>query len=257
MFHFMRTFLRYHFHQEELSILIPEREIGPSLQPQLIHFDDLSSREQHLVAGLGLSNSHIPCVPQPGKSFRYSVSNPFWTEVGWEGPYLSPHGESPPENRLLRSIIPGTSRPSGVIVLGVTKEQNICFIEEFRHTIRKRTLILPRGSCVAGESTVQAAVREFIEETGHQVYEESRLEEITRLESDSGILDAEVAVVFISFVSTTAVPLSQSLHEPRLQVRMLNAAQIVEQLRQNKITDALTLGALMSAVSAGILSLPF
>lgn len=252
----MRTFLRYHLRQEELNILIPQREGASSLEPQIVHFDDLSIREQHLVTELRASTSGTSSVTQSERSFRYSVSNPFWTELGWEAAYQSPHGGNPPEKRLLRSIIPGTSRPSGVIVLGVTKEEKICFIEEFRHTIGKRTLILPRGSCVVGESTVQAAAREFIEETGHQVHEKSHIEEITRLDSDSGILDAEVAVVFISSVSEKAVALSDCVYERRLQVRMLNAVEIVEQLRHNKITDALTLGALMSAVSTGIVSLP-
>lgn len=61
------------------------------------------------------------------------------------------------------SVNPGDA----VIVLPVTKENEIIFIEQARETVGKICLELPAGMIDAGEKPVVAAKRELEEETGY------------------------------------------------------------------------------------------
>lgn len=66
-----------------------------------------------------------------------------------------------------------TNPGGGVIIIAVTPEDRILFVEQWREAIRGKTIEMPAGLVgdldgSAGESAVAAAEREILEETGYR-----------------------------------------------------------------------------------------
>ncbi|GIH07461.1 hypothetical protein Rhe02_55280 [Rhizocola hellebori] len=56
--------------------------------------------------------------------------------------------------------------PSAMVV-PVTEDGNVVLVKQYRHNLKKDTLELPAGIVSADEPTVDAALRELVEETGY------------------------------------------------------------------------------------------
>jgi ADP-ribose diphosphatase len=66
-----------------------------------------------------------------------------------------------------------TNPGGGVIIVAVTPEDRILFVEQWREAVRSKTIEMPAGLVGdldgdAGESAVAAAEREIVEETGYR-----------------------------------------------------------------------------------------
>lgn len=67
-------------------------------------------------------------------------------------------------NSASREII---RHAAGVVILGYTQDGRIPFVEQFRKPFESPVLELPAGKLDEGEDPVEAALREFQEETGY------------------------------------------------------------------------------------------
>jgi len=82
-----------------------------------------------------------------------------------------------------------TNPGGGVIIIAVTPEDRIVFVEQWREAVRSRTIEMPAGLVGdldggAGESAVTAAEREIVEETG---YRAGRIEYLMSGPSSAGM----------------------------------------------------------------------
>jgi ADP-ribose pyrophosphatase len=58
--------------------------------------------------------------------------------------------------------------PDWVNIVPVTSEDDVVMIRQFRHGLREVTLEVPGGMVDPGETPLQAAARELVEETGYE-----------------------------------------------------------------------------------------
>jgi len=63
------------------------------------------------------------------------------------------------------------SQPHDAVGIVAAKSSDICLVEQFRQPVRQRLLGIPGGRVEQGETAIQAAAREFSEETGHRLAE--------------------------------------------------------------------------------------
>jgi 8-oxo-dGTP pyrophosphatase MutT (NUDIX family) len=89
------------------------------------------------------------------------------------------------DSRLFRQVVatrrsPHTGRehafyrlqgPDWVNVIPFTKEGELLVVEQFRHGIDGATMEIPGGSCDEGETPLESARRELLEETGFEAAE--------------------------------------------------------------------------------------
>ncbi|MGA9341624.1 MAG: NUDIX hydrolase [Rhodanobacteraceae bacterium] len=90
-----------------------------------------------------------------------------------------------------------TNKGGGVIIIALTDDDKLLFVEQYRAAIDKRTLEMPAGLVgdLAGspdENAVEAARRELLEETG---YAAARIEFLMSGPSSSGMSNEMMAFV--------------------------------------------------------------
>jgi ADP-ribose pyrophosphatase len=90
-----------------------------------------------------------------------------------------------------------TNRGGAVIIVALTAEDRLLFVEQWREAIQSKTIEMPAGLIgdVAGshdESAIHAAQRELLEETG---YRAARIEYFTEGPSSSGMSNEIIAFV--------------------------------------------------------------
>ncbi len=129
--------------------------------------------------------------------------------------------------------------PGSVCVLGLTTEDRVIFVRQFRPGMGRDSLELPGGRIRPGESPEEAARREMEAETG---FRPRSLELIGRFFPAPGYSSEEAHC----FVSDQLVPGTMSYDESEeLSVEFLSYAEALDAVRTGEIQDARSLIALM------------
>ena len=113
------------------------------------------------------------------------------TEVLYEGRWLRM------KKRGRWEFAERTNPGGGVIIVAVTAENKILFVEQWREAVSSKTIEMPAGlvgdiAANATESAVAAAERELIEETG---YRASRIDFLMAGPSSAGVSNEIIAFV--------------------------------------------------------------
>ncbi len=137
-----------------------------------------------------------------------------------------------------------------VAILAADENDNIFLVGQYRYTLDDYSWELPMGGAPLAEDTLLAAKRELQEETGVTA---SRWSEVMRLHTSNSVTDEE-GVVFL------ARDLSYGDPDPEdtevLEVKKLPLSEAVAWIREGKITDAISVAAILrlAADSASLLA---
>lgn len=123
-------------------------------------------------------------------------------------------------------------------IVPLDEDYNTYLVGQYRFTINQYSWELPEGGCI-NESPLDAAKRELLEETGLKA---ESWQQIIEMYLSNSVTD-EHCFVFVAknLTQHTAMP------EPteQLQVKKLHFNEVYEMVMQNKITDALSVAAIL------------
>jgi len=121
--------------------------------------------------------------------------------------------------------------PDVAAVVAVTTGQNVILVREYRPGPEQVVLELPGGAIDAGETALEAARRELLEETGYA----GAVREVGR------ILDCAYSTrVRFAFLATDCRRVAEPRPHPgeHLEVVLLGLADFVAHVRSGRLTDA-------------------
>ncbi|MEP6596049.1 MAG: NUDIX hydrolase [Ginsengibacter sp.] len=121
-----------------------------------------------------------------------------------------------------------------VCALGVTDDNQVILIKQYRHPIEKIILEIPGGFVDANEDPVKAIAREFSEETG---YEFSNFEYVGQVAANPGVINNYTKLYLATGGKKKA---RQKLDDnEEIEVLLISLDELKEMLLQNKFDQAL------------------
>lgn len=123
--------------------------------------------------------------------------------------------------------------PNWVIVAAITEQEEVVLVRQYRHAFGEVILELPGGGVNEGESFLNAAKRELLEETG---YTADHFEEVARVSPNP----ANHTNLAISFLATGARKIAgQELDATEeIEVVKLSLREVKNLLKNNQIIQA-------------------
>jgi ADP-ribose pyrophosphatase len=121
------------------------------------------------------------------------------------------------------------------VMMAVDEKKRILLVRQYRLPAGKYLWELPAGKVDAGETPLQAAKRELIEETG---YRARKWEKLTAFFPSPGFV-AERMTIFLAtgLTAGTATPMD----DERIETRWYTSKDVAEMIRTGKIEDAKTM----------------
>lgn len=127
-------------------------------------------------------------------------------------------------------------------------ESNDCylFVRQYRHSLGKDMLELPRGSAKDNETSVQCAMRELLEESGVSLKNEDIIQ-IGTVCPNSGVMASEIAVFFANAgdYEKKFEPCSDGIKD----VLFIHKDEVLRMIHSHEITDAFSMSALMQLLA--------
>jgi len=121
------------------------------------------------------------------------------------------------------------------VMMAVDEKKRILLVRQYRLPADKYMWELPAGKVDEGETPLQAAKRELIEETG---YRAKKWEKLTSFFPSPGFV-AERMTIFLAtgLTAGTATPMD----DERIDTRWYTSREVTEMIRAGKIEDAKTM----------------
>ena len=115
------------------------------------------------------------------------------TERIWEGTIINLRVDTLDVDNTLatREVV---EHNGGVVIAGMTKEDKVVLVKQYRYSIDRELIELPAGRIEAGEDPYPAAQRELTEETG---YHAENWQELSRMYSAPGFCN-EIIYIYLA-----------------------------------------------------------
>lgn len=142
------------------------------------------------------------------------------------------HATDPSGFEIRRSIV---HHPGSAVMMAVDDRKRILLVRQYRLPARQYMWELPAGRLDEGETPLQAAKRELIEETGYRAKQWKKL--VTFYASPGYV--AEKMTIFVATGLTEGR--AEPMEDERIETRWFKAKEIDEGIRTGKIIDAKTM----------------
>ncbi len=134
--------------------------------------------------------------------------------------------------RIERSVV---RHPGSAVMMAVDGKKRVLLVRQYRLPAKKKLWELPAGKIDEGETVLQAARRELVEETGY------RARKWTRLASffvSPGFMEERMTVYLArDLTEGTATPMD----DERIEARWFTSAELERMIRGGTIEDAKTI----------------
>lgn len=138
--------------------------------------------------------------------------------------------------RTTREVV---THPGSVVVLPVLPDRRILMIQQYRHAARQYLWELVAGRIDAGETPVQAAERELIEETG---YRAKRFRIFLDVFPTPGFLEERM---FLLLAEGLTPGKARPEDDEKIISRAYNHKQLEEMIRTGKLRDAKSIAGIL------------
>ena len=131
--------------------------------------------------------------------------------------------------------------PGAAAIIPLLNKNRIVLLNQYRHALRKYIWEIPAGTLAPGESVINCAKRELIEETGFSADQWHSLGEITPV---PGYSDERIHV----FLATGLRPAERHLDEDEIiQEHEVECEEALNMIRRGEIQDAKSIAGLFLA----------
>src|SRR5699024_2342616 len=163
------------------------------------------------------------------------------TKEIFNGKIISLKGDDvllPDGNESKREIV---KHPGAVAIIGITEENNIVFVEQYRKPLERSLIEIPAGKLEPNESPEITALRELEEETG---YTTEKLEYVTSFYTSPGFADELMHLYYTDQLIRLKEPVALDEDE-FVEVCYLSLEEAEECVINQKIYDAKTAYAIL------------
>jgi 8-oxo-dGTP pyrophosphatase MutT (NUDIX family) len=130
--------------------------------------------------------------------------------------------------------------PAWINVIAETSDGHILLIDQYRHGVDSITTEIPGGMVDPGETPLEAAKRELLEETG---YESARWDQIGLVEANPAIMNNQT----FTFLARECSKVQEAQPDPQEEIRVwkTNSSKLFRLIDDGTIRHALVVAALM------------
>jgi ADP-ribose pyrophosphatase len=134
-------------------------------------------------------------------------------------------------------------------ILAITTDHRILAVRQYRPAVERFTIEFPAGLVDAGETPLETARRELLEETGYEV---SGIELLGEMLTDTGRLTNRIWACLATGVS----PVEGYRAEDGMETLSYSLPELMNATAEGKFNHALHVAILMLAAAKGAISLP-
>ncbi|MCS7233835.1 MAG: NUDIX hydrolase [Synergistetes bacterium] len=119
-----------------------------------------------------------------------------------------------------------------IVVVPVLDDKKIVMVKQYRYAVGEELLELPAGTLEKGETPIECAKRELLEETG---YRAQKVEELTSFYSSPGFCTEKIYL----FLATGLEKKEQKLDsDERIKVEIHSVEDLKEKIKTGNLRDA-------------------